>query len=240
MEEGLEVYHRPADPRHPVECLDEATNICVRQPRRHDGRLCAAFAELMDALRITVLPPPPGASMQQLVSAEPSSPAMETMQARFVPANSGLEVSIPGGFDYPVDKLAVEIRHVDGMFLDVDSLGRIRLRPVKLEIVIIADRIKHKHILADAFFRDIVLGLGDLEGPFGVRNGQNAQTMHHRRFGHGVVVGIMDETVLRIIAFESFPLIDIDALHESPISDVVLQITKLMVNRSFISHLAHI
>ena len=56
---------------------------------------------------------------------------METMQARFVPAYSGLEVSIPGGFDYTIDKVAVEVRHVNGMFLDVNSLGCIRFGLVK-------------------------------------------------------------------------------------------------------------
>jgi hypothetical protein len=30
----------------------------------------------------------------------------------------------------------------------------------------------------------------------------------------------MDEAVLRVVAFESFPLIDVDALHGSPISGV--------------------
>jgi len=146
---------------------------------------------------------------------------METMQARFVPADTALEVSIPGGFDYPVDKVAVEARHFDGLFLDVDSLGGIRFRLVEPEIVVVADWVKHKHILADAIFRDTVLSFGNLEGPFGVRTGQNAQAMHHRRFGQSVVVGVMDETVLRVVAFESFPLIDVDALHGFPISGVV-------------------
>ena len=153
-------------------------------------------------------------------SAETSSAAMESMQARFVPADTALEMSIPGGFDYPVDKVAVEVGHVNRMFLDVDSLGCIRFRFVKPEIVIGAGWIEYQHILADTFSRDTVLGLGDLEGPFGVRSGQNAQTMHHRRSGHGVVVGIMDEAVLRVVAFESFPLIVVDALHGSPISGV--------------------
>src|SRR4051812_30986914 len=146
---------------------------------------------------------------------------METMQARFVPADTALEVSAPGGFDYPVDKVAVEVGHVDRMFLDVDSLGGIRFSFVKPEIIVGAGWIKYQHILVDAFSRDAVLALGDLEGPFGIWSGQNAQTMHHRRSGHGVVVGIMDEAVLRVIAFESFPLIDVDALHGSPISGVV-------------------
>jgi hypothetical protein len=35
------------------------------------------------------------------------------------------------------------------------------------------------------------------------------------------VVGIMDEAVLRVIDFERFPLIDVDALHGSLVSDVV-------------------
>jgi hypothetical protein len=146
---------------------------------------------------------------------------METMQARFVPADTALEVSIPGGFDYPVDKVAVEVGHVDRMFLDVDSLGGIRFSFVKPEIIVGAGWKKYQHILVDAFSRDTVLALGDLEGPFGIWSGQNAQTMHHRRSGHGVMVGIMDEAVLRVVAFESFPLIDVDALHGFPISGVV-------------------
>jgi hypothetical protein len=146
---------------------------------------------------------------------------METLQARFTPANSGLEVCVPGSFDYPVDEVAVEVRQINGMFLDVNSLGGIRFRLIEAVIVIVADWIKYQHILVDAFTRDILLGLGDLEGPFGIRNGQNAQPMHHRRFSHGVVVGIMDEAVLRVIDFERFPLIDVDALHGSLVSDVV-------------------
>src|SRR4051812_24003690 len=121
------------------------------------------------------------------------------------------------------------------MFLDVDSPGCIRFRLVKPAIVVVADWIKYQHILVDAFPRDTVLSFGDLEGPFGVRNGQNAQTMHHRRSGHSIVVGIMDEAVLRVIAFESFPLVDVDALHGSPISYVVLQFMKLTVNSPLIS-----
>src|SRR4051794_12931771 len=59
--------------------------------------------------------------------------------------------------------------------------------------------------------------------------------MHHRRSGHSIVVGIMDEAVLRVIAFESFSLVDVDALHGSPISYVVLQFMKLTVNSPLIS-----
>src|SRR3954452_10880971 len=65
----------------------------------------------------------------------------------------------------------------------------IRKRNSTVVIVVVADWIKYQHILVDAFPRDTVLSFGDLEGPFGVRNGQNAQTMHHRRSGHSIVVG---------------------------------------------------
>src|SRR5690349_7407135 len=107
-------------------------------------------------------------SVRHLMSAETASPAMETMQTRFVPANRALEVSVSGGFDYPVDKVAVEARHLNVVFLDVDSLGCIRLGLVKPEIVVVTDWVKHQRIVAGTFFRNTVMGLGNFEGSFGV------------------------------------------------------------------------
>jgi hypothetical protein len=59
------------------------------------------------------------------------------------------------------------------------------------------------------------MAFGDLEGSFAIGGGQDAQTVHNGRSGHRVQVGVVDETVLRIVACNSFPLIDVDVPHNA-------------------------